>query len=96
MIYLFAATILTGALGALLAFAPDLWYTAYAATTGAWGLTPLDDQQLGGVIMWVPGGGTYLIAALALFAAWLRKAEARAIQNDARLAIAARGDWSSA
>ena len=97
VVYLFAATILTGALGALLAFTPDLWYPGYAATTGAWGLTPIDDQQLGGVIMWVPGGGTYLVVALALFAAWLRKAELHAVRNDAHIAaVAARRQWGSA
>jgi putative membrane protein len=84
--YLFATTLATGALGGLLAFAANLWYPHYAATTGAWGLTPLDDQQLGGVIMWVPGGGSYLLAALALVAVWLRSSERRA-RDAARLAI---------
>ncbi len=75
---LFATTLWTGALGALMAFAPNLWYPGYAATTGPWGLTPLEDQQLGGIIMWIPGGGSYLIAALALLALWLRESERRA------------------
>jgi cytochrome c oxidase assembly factor CtaG len=95
IVYLFAATLLTGALGALLAFAPALWYPHYAATTGPWGITPLDDQQLGGVIMWVPGGGSYLLAALALFAAWLRASERRARQQ-AILPVRAAGTWRSA
>jgi putative membrane protein len=51
VIYLFVATLVTGGLGALLAFAPRLWYAAYAATTGPWGMTPLEDQELGGIIM---------------------------------------------
>ena len=34
--------------------------------------TPLEDQQLAGVIMWVPGGGAYLVAALVLVAVWVR------------------------
>ncbi|MFN2564909.1 MAG: cytochrome c oxidase assembly protein [Gemmatimonadaceae bacterium] len=95
VIYLFAATLLTGALGALLAFAPGLWYPHYAATTGPWGLSPLEDQQLGGIIMWVPGGGSYLLAALVLFAAWLRESERRA-QRHARHATAGAGMWGSA
>jgi len=96
VIYLFAATLLTGALGALLAFAPELWYPHYAATTGAWGLTPLDDQQLGGVIMWIPGGGTYLLAALALFGAWLRDSERRAQLHRTTLGVGtAAGTWRS-
>ena len=89
VVYLFAATILTGALGALLAFAPMPWYEAYTATTGAWGLTPLDDQQLGGVIMWVPGGLTYLVAGVALFGLWLRESERRTSDRDRRVLTAA-------
>ncbi|HEV7595304.1 MAG TPA: cytochrome c oxidase assembly protein [Gemmatimonadaceae bacterium] len=72
---LFLTALQTGALGALLTFAPSLWYPAYAATTGPWGLSPLDDQQLGGLIMWIPGSIAYLVAALVLFAEWLRDSE---------------------
>jgi cytochrome c oxidase assembly factor CtaG len=71
--YLFGASLATGALGALLTFANSLWYPAYAATTGPWGLTPLDDQRLGGMIMWMPGGLSYMLAALWLFGGWLRE-----------------------
>ena len=59
-------------LGALLTFAGSVWYRAYAARALAWGLTPLEDQQLGGLIMWIPGGLVYLIAVLALMALWLQ------------------------
>ena len=44
------------ALGAFLTFAPRAIFPPHAYTTLAWGLTPLEDQQLGGLIMWVPGG----------------------------------------
>jgi putative membrane protein len=67
-----------GLLGALMTFAPSPWYPAYAASAVAWGLTPLDDQQLAGMIMWAPAGLIYLAATLALLAAWLRAAERRA------------------
>jgi cytochrome c oxidase assembly factor CtaG len=46
-------------------------------TTGRWGLTPLEDQQLGGVIMWVPSGVVFIIIGLALFARWLAESERR-------------------
>jgi putative membrane protein len=59
----------------LLTFARTPWYAAYARTTTPWGLEPLADQQLAGVIMWVPAGGAYLAAALALFVAWVRATE---------------------
>ena len=79
--YLFATALQTGALGALLTFATALWYPAYAATTGPWGLTPLEDQQLGGLIMWIPGSVPYLIAGLAIFARWLHAAEVRSMRH---------------
>ncbi|WP_429910635.1 cytochrome c oxidase assembly protein [Glycocaulis sp.] len=51
-----------GLLGALIGFAPDPLYAPHAVTTAAWGLTALEDQQLAGLIMWVPGVLPYLIA----------------------------------
>jgi putative membrane protein len=81
VLYLFLTALQTGALGALLTFAPSLWYPAYATTTSSWGLSPLDDQQLGGLIMWIPGSVAYLIAALALVAQWLRESERRSLRR---------------
>lgn len=62
-------------LSLLLTFAPSPWYSSYEATTSPWGLTPLGDQQLAGVIMWIPAGLVYLGAGIALLVAWLRAAE---------------------
>jgi putative membrane protein len=73
--YLFTTAIHTGILGALLTFAPVIFYPAYSATAPSWGLTPLQDQQIGGLIMWVPAGVVYLVAGLILFARWLRQSE---------------------
>jgi putative membrane protein len=42
---------------------------------GALGLDPLTDQQLAGVIMWIPAGGIYLAAALVLLVTWIRATE---------------------
>jgi putative membrane protein len=72
VLYVFGMALQSTVLGALLAVARSPWYTSHLATTAAWGLSPLEDQQLAGLIMWVPGGAIYLVAALALFAAWLR------------------------
>jgi len=74
---LFLTSLYTGALGALITFAAAPWYPAYRATA-AWGLTPIEDQQLAGLVMWMPGGVAYLVAALALTARWLRDADRRA------------------
>jgi putative membrane protein len=84
--YLFATALQTGALGALLTFAPSLWYPAYASTTGLWGLTPLEDQQLGGLIMWIPGSIPYLVAALVMLVRWLRESETRSARHFGSLA----------
>lgn len=63
----------TGLLGALLTFAPHVLYDVQTARAILWGLTPLEDQQLAGLVMWVPAGTMYAGAALAFFAAWLRR-----------------------
>jgi putative membrane protein len=64
-------------LGAWLTFAASAWYPSYNGLTATWGFTPLEDQQLGGLIMWIPAGVVYLIAGLALLAGWMRESEAR-------------------
>jgi cytochrome c oxidase assembly factor CtaG len=61
---LFGTTIHTGALGALLALAERPWYPDYGRTAWAWGLTPLEDQQLAGLVMWIPACLAYIVAAL--------------------------------
>ena len=76
--YVFTTAVHTSILGALLTFAPHLWYPLYSTTTQRWGLTPLEDQQLGGLVMWVPAGLVYLAAGLWLFAAWLKESDALA------------------
>jgi cytochrome c oxidase assembly factor CtaG len=83
VLYLFVTAVHTGLLGALLAFSPTLWYPVYALTARAWGLTPLEDQQLAGLVMWIPASVSYLVGALALFAAWLRETERRALRRAA-------------
>jgi len=67
---LFTTMLHTSALGALLTFAPTAWYTL--ADASAFGLSPVEDQQLGGLVMWIPGGTAYMIAGLAIVRAWLR------------------------
>lgn len=75
VLYIFTTALHTGILGALLTFAPRAWYAPYANTTQAWGLTPLQDQQIGGLIMWVPASIIYIAAGLYLFAAWLKESD---------------------
>lgn len=80
---LFGTVLHTGALGALLTLTSHLLYPAYGATTGPWGFQPIEDQQIGGLIMWVPGGLAYVIVALFLVARILRESEHRVMQRHA-------------
>jgi cytochrome c oxidase assembly factor CtaG len=80
VLYLFTTALHSGLLGALLTFAQKTFYPSYAETTRWWGLTPLEDQQLGGIIMWIPAGLVYVIAGLALFAGWLRSTDAKELK----------------
>ena len=75
--YVFVTTIHSGALGALLTFSPHVWYPIYRATTMRWGLDPIEDQQLAGLIMWVPAGTILVAFGIGLFLAWLKEAERR-------------------
>jgi putative membrane protein len=79
VLYMFTTALHNGLLGVLLSYATTLWYPAYADTSWSWGLTPVEDQQLGGLIMWVPAGLVYVFAALALFVGWLRESERRVL-----------------
>jgi putative membrane protein len=72
VLYVLSTAIHTGILGALLTFSQRIWYPAYLHTTDHWGLTPLEDQQLGGLIMWVPAGFIFIAAGMffAAMAIW--------------------------
>lgn len=70
IVALLATMVQMGLLGALLTFAGSPLYAPHFATTAAWGLGPLEDQQLAGLIMWAPAAALYLAAALALLARW--------------------------
>jgi putative membrane protein len=78
VVYVFTTAVYTGALGALLTISPRPLYAAYATSTAPWGLTALEDQQIGGLVMWVPAGVIYTAVGLFLFAGWLRDSERRA------------------
>jgi putative membrane protein len=85
--YVFGTAAHCSALGALLTFSTVLWYPAYIQTTQVWGLTPLQDQQLGGVIMWVPSAIVFIVVGLALFAKWLRESDHRLAHTTLQAAL---------
>lgn len=75
--YVFTTALHTSILGALLTFAPRPWYSSYITTAPAWHLTALEDQQLGGLIMWIPAGTLLLIVALVLLVKWMNQSQIR-------------------
>lgn len=80
MLYLLTAALASTLLGIILTFAPAGIYPTYVnpvdtfkilpVIRGEWGLTPTLDQQLGGILMWVPGSTFYLISIIAVFLRW--------------------------
>lgn len=75
VLYLFTTAVHTAVLGALMTFARAPWYAAYVAPVAGW--SPLEDQQLAGLVMWIPASLAYLIAALVVVRRWLRESEGR-------------------
>jgi cytochrome c oxidase assembly factor CtaG len=86
-LYVFATTVHTSILGALLTFSSQVWYPAYEGRTAAWNLTALEDQQLGGLIMWVPASITYIAAGLVLIALWMRESEWRVLARESEMGL---------
>lgn len=77
VLYVFGTAAHCSALGALLTFSSVVWYPIYADRTGLWHLTPLEDQQIGGLLMWVPSGVVFIVIGIWLFARWLSASEQR-------------------
>jgi putative membrane protein len=76
VLYLFLQTIPATLLGVLLSATTSAYYPTYLRAPRLFGLTPLEDQQLGGLLMWVGGGIYYLIATGVVFFAWASREEA--------------------
>jgi cytochrome c oxidase assembly factor CtaG len=78
VVYVFATAVHGGVLGALLTFSPRVWYAPYLVPHDGT-FSPLEDQQLAGLLMWVPAGFVFVAGGLALFAAWIRESERRSV-----------------
>lgn len=70
--HLFLTMLHMSILGALIALSPNALYIVQTRSSEAWGLSPLEDQQMAGLVMWVPAGVIYAVVALALTALWIR------------------------
>jgi putative membrane protein len=90
--FLFLTVLQSGILGALMTFTTQPWYSAYALSAPHWGLTALQDQQLAGLIMWMPGGAVFTLLTIGYFAAWLMALEKHSEQSQSRPHFQARRD----
>jgi putative membrane protein len=77
MLYVFSMAMFSGVLGALITFSRQAWYPLHSDLDLIWGFTPLEDQQLAGVLMWVPGNFIYLGAFLTLLWRWFSAMDRR-------------------
>lgn len=94
LLYLFLAMPQNSFLGVALMSASTVLYPHYVTNVRDWGMSPLEDQQLGGVIMWVVGDLGFLAGMAFIVVLWMRHEERRTVRLDARLAAdrAARGE----
>ena len=83
LIYVAAIAVLSGLPGALMLLSPVALFKAHDSASAVWGLTPLEDQQIAGLIMWIPAGLFFLIPIAALFIkAMMTAAPARRMNID--------------
>jgi cytochrome c oxidase assembly factor CtaG len=75
VLYLFLTSLHATFLGVFMALSPRVWYADYLPRTAAWKLTPLEDQQLAGLIMWMPACMVYAVVAAVMFALWVHRAD---------------------
>jgi cytochrome c oxidase assembly factor CtaG len=79
--YVLAALIPNEILGVTISLINEPIYTYYISAPRPFNISVLDDQMLGGAIMWVPGGMMYVIAAVALLAHLMAEEERRTMQE---------------
>jgi putative membrane protein len=84
VVYVFLTAVYSSALGALLTVSPTPWYSEYVRQGSVWGVNAVTDQQLAGLLMWIPAGVVFVVLGLGLFAAWLGEADRRVELGSAR------------
>lgn len=70
MLYLFLVTIPMSIVSIYITYADQMLYPAYASAPRLWGLSPMQDQLLGGLIMWIPGGLFFFGVISVIFFRW--------------------------
>ncbi len=72
VVYLFLTSLHATVLGVFMALSQGVWYSTYEGRTLSWNISALEDQQLAGLIMWMPACMTYAIVAAVVLAYWLQ------------------------
>ena len=88
VLYVFLTALHSTILGALLTVAPTTWYRTYEFTAVQQRVDALADQQLAGLVMWVPSGVIFIVIGLALVAAWMGESERRVLLGSTGTATA--------
>jgi putative membrane protein len=70
MLYLFLLSIPMSIVSVYIAYADTVLYPAYATAPRIWGLSPMQDQLIGGLIMWIPGGLFFFAVISVIFFRW--------------------------
>lgn len=84
LLFILATAVVSSLPGAVITLAATPLYPDYATGTARWGWSLLEDQQLAGLLMWLPGGIVYLIAAGGAIVRWLQFDESRHPARQAR------------
>jgi cytochrome c oxidase assembly factor CtaG len=81
MVYMLLVVTPTAVLGAIFTLSRSVIFDTYLNSPMHWGMTPLEDQTMAGIILWVPGNSLYLTALTALFFTWASKEEHKAFSE---------------
>ncbi len=73
MLYLFLMSIPMAIVAVYIAYADEVLYPLYASAPRIWGITPMDDQMIGGLIMWIPGGLFFYSIVSVVFFRWQQR-----------------------
>ena len=78
----FITAVVSTIIGAILTLADEVLYEPYRYVAMPWGFTPLVDQQVAGLLMWIGGGTLYVIVILILLARWLLHEEGQRVARE--------------
>jgi putative membrane protein len=75
MLYSFLMSLPMSIVAIYVAMADHVLYPAYSSAPRIWGISPLQDQQIGGLIMWIPGGLFFYVVMTFVFFKWAARQE---------------------